>query len=287
MLPRLVELYRARKLAQGYPGLERLAVDSYAAAVAAEGDRSAQLTRRLMLFDRLVDLSAPKSILVLGCGPRPQAIKLLLERGYEVVGVEPVAGFAEAARAYLGSTERVLVSTAEQLPLESCSQDLIFCDSVLEHVTSPTRSLDEMHRVLRPGGAAFISTTNRWRLSPTGRNDEYRVRGLQWLPAIVKECFVFHHLHYDPSLANHSLRPAVHWFSYADLCELGRRSGFDRFYSTLDLSRPEDPTIRRSRIKRRLLTRVKLNPWLRAVALTQLGDTIIMLKELGPRTEPR
>jgi SAM-dependent methyltransferase len=191
----------------------------------------------------------------------------------------------EAAREYLDHPDRVREGTAERLPLADCSQPLIFCESVLEHVTSVTRSLDEMYRVLVPGGIAFITTTNRQRLSPTGKNDEYRVRCLQWLPDVVKECFVFHHLHYDPRLANHAMLPAVHWFSYADLCKLGRRSGFAHFYSMLDLLRAEDPSVQRGWIKRRLLNRVQRNPWLRAAALTQVGETILMLKP-GSMNEP-
>jgi hypothetical protein len=86
-------------------------------------------------------------------------------------------------------------------------------------------------------------------------------------------------LHYDPKLANYSELPAVHWFSYASLCALGRQAGFQRFYSPLDLLQPSDPAISKSRIKKWLVNKMKFNPWLRALALTQRGDTIIMLKK--------
>lgn len=272
------ELYRHRKLAEAYPDLDRSALETYTAMLATRPDDTPTWERRLILLDRLVDLSGRRRMLVLGCGPRPTVMKVLLENNYDVVGVEPVPAFVQSARAYLRRPDRVLDGAAEAIPLPDRSQQLVFCDSVLEHVTSPTRSLDEMYRVLTAGGIAFITTTNRHRISPRGNNEEYRVPYLNWLPDIVKECFAFHHLHYDPRLANYSMRPAVHWFSYAELCGLGRRSGFARFYSTLDLCQPEDPSIRRSWTKRRLLEGVKFNPWLRALALTQLGDTIIMLK---------
>ena len=44
---------------------------------------------------------------------------------------------------------------------------------------------------------------------------------------------MFHHLHYNPSLANFSLRPAVHWWTYADLCRAGREAGFAQFYTRI------------------------------------------------------
>jgi hypothetical protein len=108
------------------------------------------------------------------------------------------------------------------------------------------------------------------------------VRGYQWLPRLVKESYVFRHLHYDPSLAHGTERPAVHWFTYADLCEAGREAGFYKFYSPLDLKEPvatnfAGPTLVR-RLKAVSVTRVQRHPWLRAAALTQRGGVIFMLK---------
>src|SRR5947199_29838 len=83
--------------------------------------------------------------------------------------------------------------------------------------------LDRMFRVLAPGGIAIVTTTNKLRISLSGHNGEYKLRFFNWLPSLVKECFVFEHLHYNPGLANYSELPAVHWFSYASLCTLGRQ----------------------------------------------------------------
>ena len=53
----------------------------------------------------------------------------------------------------------------------------------------------------------------------------------------------------------------------------------DRFkYSLLDLIDTNDPAVSGSRMKRWIVDRLRFNPWLRALALTQRGDTIIMLK---------
>ena len=89
---------------------------------------------------------------------------------------------------------------------------------------------------------------------------------------------MFQHLHYEPRLANYATIPAVHWFTYDDLCARGREAGFSRFYSILDLLWPDDPPVRRSWLRRALLARAQRNPWLRAAALTQYGNTIMMLK---------
>jgi ubiquinone/menaquinone biosynthesis C-methylase UbiE len=225
-------MYASRRLAEAYPGLDRIALEKFIATLESQGDETARIDRLLARLNRLVDLGERKNVVVLGCGPRPQTVRFLAEKNFNVVGVEPVPSFVRAACEYLGNSRQVVEGAAERIPLADNSQHLVFCDSVLEHVVSPTKSLDEMRRVLAPGGIAFVTTTNRHKFSFKGRNGEYHYRFFNWLPNIIKECLVFQHLHYDP-------RPVKRW-------------ALDKF---------------------------KFNPWLRALALTQKGDTIIMLKK--------
>ena len=273
------EIYRDRRLSEGYPGIESLALEKFSDTLEAHASGYGRIENLLIYLDRLVDLGGERNLLVLGCGPKPETVKILIEKNHKVVGVEPVPSFVRSAREYLGSDGAVIEGAAESIPLPDESQHMVFCDSVLEHVTSPTKSLNEIYRVLASGGIAFITTTNRYKISLTGDNGEYRYRFFNWLPKLVKECLVFKHLHYDPKLANYSQLPAVHWFTYADMCALGREAGFARFYSTLDLLDQNDHSVRKSLLRRLLLKRLKFNPWLRALALTQLGGTIIMLKD--------
>ena len=50
------------------------------------------------------------------------------------------------------------------IPLETGSIDTVFCCSVLEHVENPFAALDELTRVLRPGGAMILSVPFRYYL---------------------------------------------------------------------------------------------------------------------------
>ncbi len=50
-----------------------------------------------------------------------------------------------------------LVSRAEDLPLATGEFDVVLCTQVLEYVPSPQKAVDEMRRVLRPGGYLFLS----------------------------------------------------------------------------------------------------------------------------------
>ncbi len=272
------DMYANRRLAQGYPDLDRLAFDKFSDTVKRRPDDTPRLETLLKYLSRLVDLDRRLDVTVIGCGPLPQTVRFLRDKGHAVVGVEPVPSFVASANQYLDAADMVLRGAAEKLPFEDESLDMVFFESVLEHVESPRRALDEFYRVLKPGGIAYVSTTNRLRFSPVGDNAEFNVPFFNWFPDIVKESFVFQHLHYKPSLANFTERPAVHWWSFAELCQRGRESGFAQFYAYLDLVRAEDPNIAKSWLRRTLLPRIQRSPWLRAMALTQVGNTIFMLK---------
>ncbi len=235
----------------------------------------------LALLGRLIDLDRVRTVAVVGCGPWPETVRLLAELGYTSTGVEPVPAYVDEARASLDGRGVVHLGSAEDLPVEDASQDIVFLESVLEHVDSPIKSMNEVYRVLAPGGVAVIVTTNRLAFSPSGACAEFNVRFYNWLPRLVKESYVFEQLHFRPELANYTPRPAVHWFTYDDLCALGRAAGFAHFYSHVDLVRPNDETMRAKPAKRWLLTRVQRSPWLRALALTQIGGTVIMWKRMA------
>ena len=234
----------------------------------------------LRCLDRLIDIRPGRNILVVGCGPQPEPMRVLREIGFNVVGVEPDPQFVAAARRHLGDEAAVLDGSVEDLPNPSESQDVVILESVLEHVDSVRRSLAEVQRVLVSGGVAYITTTNRHQLG--GHRAEFNVPFYPWLPSGVKESYVFRHLHYDPSLANYTERPAVHWFTFSELCQLGRDAGFFQFYSHLDLETPEQSNFsgsdRTRRLKAKALTHVQKSPWLRALALSQRGGMIFMVK---------
>ena len=67
-----------------------------------------------------------------------------------------------AAIAALRAPGRILCAAAEELPLPTGSVDLVYCYSTLEHVADAGRAVREMVRVLRPGGALYLHTPNRW-----------------------------------------------------------------------------------------------------------------------------
>lgn len=271
------DLYARRPLDECHPELERKDHETFLDLVRSRADDEPRIERQLIYLDRLVGLGRLKRILVLGCGPQPEPMRILIQRGFGVTGVEPVASMVRSANEYL-SAPLVLQGTAEQIPLPDGSQDLVLFESVLEHVDSPRRALEEIHRVLAPGGVLSLITTNRFEFHWRGENGEFSAPFYNWFPRLVKESYVFQHLHHRPTLAKYTTRPAVHWFSYTDLCALGRDAGFAHFYSFVDLLREDDPSVARNGFRRWIVRRLHRNAWARAVALSQWGSGVYMTK---------
>lgn len=264
----------AGRLAQGYKGIEQLSAEWF-----PDHQVSSNLVPVLTnCLGKLIDLSArDAALLVVGCGPNPLTIREFKERGFRTFGVEPIPDFVSLANQQLGGSI-VEVGDAEHLAFEDESMDVVISESVLEHVESPINSLREAYRVLKHGGVAYFYTTNRFHFSLRGHNGEYNIPFFNWLPRVIKESYVFQHLHFDPKLANYSPRPAVHWFCYADLCELGRTAGFFKFYSLLDLVDPTDWKVAQSRWRTFCIKKLRSNVWLRGLALLQYGSSIFMFK---------
>ena len=267
------DLYRNRPLVEGYPALDELERRQVLGrAHHSETDCAWTVTYLTRL---LVEPVNGGSALVVGCGSRPEILLALHRSGFHAVGIEPVPSLAAEARTFLEGRGSVAEGSAESLPVDDASQRLVLLESVLEHVDSPEKALAEAYRVLGAGGIAYITTTNRLQL----RNSEYRMRFFQWLPPVLKEAYIHQHLHFNPSLGNFTTRPAVHWFSYSDLCKLGRSAGFYRFYSKVDVVRRDDPPIACSALRRFALRWAQTRPLVRALALTQnAGGTVYMVK---------
>ena len=62
-----------------------------------------------------------------------------------------------------------MLASGAALPLRDGSVDGIVCSNMIEHTPQPRHVLDEMQRVVRPGGWVWLSWTN-W-LSPWGGHD--------------------------------------------------------------------------------------------------------------------
>lgn len=113
-----------------------------------------------------------KRVLDVGSGTG-EAVAALAEAGHESFGVE--ISESSLARATGGGEYRLYKGSV--LPFADHEMDAVGCCNVLEHVDEPVALLDEMVRVLRPGGTMVVCCPNFLRVA--GWRDYHpRMRGL-------------------------------------------------------------------------------------------------------------
>lgn len=102
---------------------------------------------RLMLERALgrVDLSSARSVLVVGAGVDPYRRLLPDAERYVALDLKPVPSDASIG------------GDGHALPSRSSAFDCVICIEVLEHVRRPEIVVDEIARVLQPGGVVLAS----------------------------------------------------------------------------------------------------------------------------------
>lgn len=123
------------------------------------------------------------------------------------------------------------VGTATDLPLADASCDIALLPELLEHVADWETCLDEVARVLKPGGLTLLSTTNR--LCP--RQQEFNLPLYSWYPASLKRYCVKRSLTDKPQWVNYATYPALNWFTVRDLRTALEKRGFDHFWGRADM----------------------------------------------------
>ncbi|MFI2348100.1 class I SAM-dependent methyltransferase [Streptomyces sp. NPDC019443] len=100
------------------------------------------------------------TVLDVGCGDGSAAATAArVLRGHRIVGVDWSQDALRRAAPRLSQVVRGEL-TGGGLPFASGSADAVLFSEVVEHLVDPDSALDELHRVLRPGGHLMLSTPN-------------------------------------------------------------------------------------------------------------------------------
>ena len=125
----------------------------------------AKVTRKdLREFERLARELAtdlPKNARVLEIAPGPGYLSVALGKlgPFKITGLDISESFVKIASQYAkreGVTARFIHGSASDIPLEDGLFDLIVCRAAFKNFSEPLKALNEMHRVLKPGGRAVI-----------------------------------------------------------------------------------------------------------------------------------
>jgi SAM-dependent methyltransferase len=137
------------------------------------------LTERIEEEDifRLAGDVKGKILLDLGCGDGTYSIAAF-QRGARVTGVDisdPMLDAAQHRAAACGASVEWRQASAESLPYDSGTFDIVLAVTILCFIKNPLQAVQQVSRVLRPGGAFVIGELGRYSSWAVSR----RVRG--WL----------------------------------------------------------------------------------------------------------
>jgi 2-polyprenyl-3-methyl-5-hydroxy-6-metoxy-1,4-benzoquinol methylase len=122
--------------------------------------------RRIQIIRELIekDPQTTKSVLEVGCGDG-FVLAALSNLNVSLTGVEisekRVLRAKKAAPA-----ANIILGDARSLDLEAHSFDICICTEVLEHIPDPSRAVNELKRLTRPGGLMIVTVPNErnWQL---------------------------------------------------------------------------------------------------------------------------
>jgi SAM-dependent methyltransferase len=107
---------------------------------------------------RRIPLDAGERLLDIGCGTGLLLSRLVGRSPFrELTGVDVSPGMVAQARSRLPASVRLLVGDAETLPFLPDSFDVIVSVSSFHYWPSPPCGLEELRRVLRPGGQLILT----------------------------------------------------------------------------------------------------------------------------------
>ncbi len=207
-------------------------------------------------------------LLDVGCGAGA-VLTVMASHGWTVEGSD----LSEVAVARLRAAgQEVHHGSLEQLSLGAGRFDVILMSELIEHLPDPRPTLAAAHRLLRPGGALFLTTPNIGSLT-------FRFLGARWRVVAPRE----HLLYFDPGALRSLLTRSgfvVKWLTTEGLNPYEILNGLRRVRTAPEAVGLAGPTERlRTKLvqSRRLAVAKKIVN--RILGLTSLGDTLKALAE--------
>jgi SAM-dependent methyltransferase len=165
---------------------------------------------------------------------------LLAQVARSAIGVEIASdAVAHATTSYADENLRFIQGDARALPLPDASCDVVVSFETIEHFAEQQRFLEEVRRVLRPGGLFVVSTPDRDNYSPpdTAANP-YHVKELtgEEFGALLRSHFTEVSILLQRPIFGSVLLPTVA-AAAAPLCF--ERRGVNHFEASVGLARPQ------------------------------------------------
>ena len=141
------------------------------------------------------------NILDIGCGAYPTYAREIAAMGKQVHGLDFTFNFLRLAQRRSGDI-RLAQADATRMPYRDSTFDAAICSETAEHIADDRGVVQEIARVLKPGGVLFFTVPNLW-------NADRIINMLKARDFTVR--LVEHHLReYSPRDVNRLLSP---WFT--------------------------------------------------------------------------
>jgi len=162
--------------------------------------------RRVALMERYVSFKGQR-VLDLGCG-LGEYVRAFARRGADAIGSDVAMNRLAEARQRVAADDRAdsgaervrgfFGAAGEYLPMRDASMDVIVLNEVIEHVQDDRATMQEISRVLRPGGTCILYAPNR--LYPFETHGIYlgqryifgNIPFVNWLPTFLRDRLVPH-----------------------------------------------------------------------------------------------
>ena len=121
---------------------------------------------KLHYLPELVDFSAyqDKQLLEIGCGVGLDLARFA-RAGAKVTGIDLAQVSIDLAKTNFEQQHLdadLYVMNGEAMPFENETFDVVYAHGVLQYTANASRMVEEIHRVLRPGGEAILMVYNRY-----------------------------------------------------------------------------------------------------------------------------
>jgi 2-polyprenyl-3-methyl-5-hydroxy-6-metoxy-1,4-benzoquinol methylase len=213
----------------------------------------------------------------------------LADAGARVRAIEPDPNRLQWAKVRIqghGAEVDLSEASAEALPFAGESFDLVTLDSVVEHVQDPRRVVEEVSRVLRPGGTAYLVTPNKLSAFNVLRDPHYEMFGVVLLPRWLGKPYVERVRRVERGYWVYVI-PTKRWL-VRRFAKAGARveqlipDGFEK----LAVPGAEIRGPRAVRVVARIAVRLRMTGLLRRLALAQYPAFVLLARKNGRRQTP-
>lgn len=123
--------------------------------------RKTKATYKIEKFYNFLNLTNKSTCVDIGCGGGYISYEITKHSNCKIIGIDSSKEAIDfALKNNSNPNIEYLVASAENIPLQDESADIVLCIGVLEHIQNIDKALKEINRILKPKGRIVVVTSN-------------------------------------------------------------------------------------------------------------------------------